>query len=272
MADWNAKTATPDGTIPDDNAGLIGADSQSATTPSWYSFGTIKAWIKSWIVKADVGLGNVSNNAQFAIANNLSEGTPATMRANLGNNQPVRMNYISGNWYLPDGQSPSSGINSNNLIRFVPFLPRKTVTVTDIGVSISTASAGQNLQLAIYAGNAATGKPTGNALSNTPDISTASTGRVSGTLGAAVTLTAGNLYFVAINMSDATAQVNSQSLSIQNYYATDIGDASLSTLWPVSTSPQSGFSLSRTYASGWLDVTASSFTVAQAFAYAYKVS
>lgn len=50
MADWNAKIATPDASIPDDNAGLIGADSQSAATPSWYSFGSVWGWIVSKIL------------------------------------------------------------------------------------------------------------------------------------------------------------------------------------------------------------------------------
>lgn len=49
------------------------------------TFAAVKTWIKSWIAKADVGLSNVSNNAQLTIANNLSDVASAdSSRVNLG--------------------------------------------------------------------------------------------------------------------------------------------------------------------------------------------
>jgi len=37
------------------------------------TFAAIKTWIKAWIVKADVGLGNVANSLQLVAASNLSD-------------------------------------------------------------------------------------------------------------------------------------------------------------------------------------------------------
>lgn len=62
MADFNAKTATPDTDGPaDDNSVLFGADSQSAATPKIYTFAGIKAWIKTFLgigdyIESDVGV------------------------------------------------------------------------------------------------------------------------------------------------------------------------------------------------------------------------
>jgi hypothetical protein len=64
---------------------LFGSPDQSAGTPKPYSFAGIKLWVKSWIAKGDVGLGNVTNAAQLTVANNLSDlANAATARSNLG--------------------------------------------------------------------------------------------------------------------------------------------------------------------------------------------
>lgn len=50
MADFNAKTATPDTDGPgSDSSILFGADSQADVAPKVYSFGGIKAWVKGFL-------------------------------------------------------------------------------------------------------------------------------------------------------------------------------------------------------------------------------
>lgn len=84
MADYDLKSITPAASIAADTEMVFGAADQTSGTPKPYQFSVIKTWIKSWIVKADVGLGNVSNALQLVAANNLSDlANVATAKSNL---------------------------------------------------------------------------------------------------------------------------------------------------------------------------------------------
>lgn len=201
MADVNLKAATADTDGPSaDTEMLFGAADQSSATPKPYTYAGIKTWIKSWIVKGDVGLGNIAN----------------------------RRGYLSSTWIAPDGQIVGSGFTSNTQTRLVPFYIRAACTITDLAVNITTLSAGQNLQLALYASDATSGKPIGAALGTTPSVSTTSAGRVSGTLASPVAISTPGLYWLAIQISDAVAAVAGTTTSV---FAAEIGDSTLGTLW-----------------------------------------
>lgn len=221
MADFNAKTATPDTSITNDDSILIGADSQSAATPSVYSFGTIKTWIKSWIAKADVGLGNVSDNLQLVASNNLSDLTDAgAARNNLAAGVPFDPDFGDSQIYLctPISSATSSGAMTANRIGMTPIYVPRTRQYTTYAV-VLTATAGTSI---IRVGLYSTVTPNGYLQPNakldegatTIDASTAtgSTGLKTVAFTANQTLKPG-WYFLA-SVSDGTPSVQRTSSAI----------------------------------------------------------
>jgi hypothetical protein len=113
--------------------------------------------------------------------------------------------YIPGNWYMAPDMSVAEGTPpSADAIQLVPLVISARVTLSTLGARIVTAEHGGNLQLALYANDPATGRPTGNAVAATGSISTASTGVVSNAIaGGNVTIEPG-LYWAGFNL-DAIA-------------------------------------------------------------------
>lgn len=62
MTEIKTKDLTPEGTIQDSHGVVVTKNPGTVQI----LFSTIKAWIKNWIVKADVGLGSVDNTADSA--------------------------------------------------------------------------------------------------------------------------------------------------------------------------------------------------------------
>lgn len=114
--------------------------------------------------------------------------------------------YISGNWYpVSEGAFALAGAGlTGGTIRAFPFLIRRSITISDLAAKVTTLHAANNFQLAIYANNPATGRPTGSQLAATGDISSANAVVVSGDIvGANVTLAPG-LYWGMANCSSNT--------------------------------------------------------------------
>lgn len=63
MADYDLKSITPKASVAADTEFLFGAADQSSGTPIPYAFSIIKTWVKAWLAKGDVGLGNVDNTS-----------------------------------------------------------------------------------------------------------------------------------------------------------------------------------------------------------------
>lgn len=166
---FDFKAATPDTSIPDDNAGVFGADSQTASTPSWYSFGTFKAWIKSWV--APGGPGYTSGRRYFFAGQIGSSVTGAPLTAGRIYLQPV---------YIP-----------------------VATTIASISANLKIAVASSNVQFAIYAQDPMVLHRPGALLGSTGSASsaTAST-NIEIALSANAVLAPG-WYFVAVN-SDIT--------------------------------------------------------------------
>jgi hypothetical protein len=122
--------------------------------------------------------------------------------------------YIVGNWYFPSfGTITTGSAPGANSIRFIPFVPVRKCTIGSLGVRITTT--GTSCQLAIYA-SGANGKPTGNALGSTGNISATSAANVTGTLQpAAVQVQPGTLYYLAVNQDNAATVY--QSLGLYYY-------------------------------------------------------
>ena len=116
--------------------------------------------------------------------------------------------YIAGRWYVPDTSgSPSGGsvMAANRIYYHLVRIPR-TITISDLGVRITTTNAG-NVKLAIYANDTTTNRPSGTPLAETASITAASVGNVSADItGANVTLQAG-LYWMAVWQDNAVSAV-----------------------------------------------------------------
>lgn len=130
------------------------------------------------------------------------------LTAALPNQMP---GYVSGLWY-PTVEVQAAGVNSTaaNYIYAYPFRIWATVTIKAVAARVTTAATSGNFQLAIYANNPATNKPTGAALISTTNMSSGSTGTVSFTLGSTVTLTPG-IYWAGTNSDNSTVVYTSPS-------------------------------------------------------------
>ncbi|MBW7967572.1 hypothetical protein [Bradyrhizobium sp. BR 10261] len=165
--------------------------------------------------------------------------------------------YIANRWYdtAQFGTiSGAPGAPGANNIRLVPFFVRSTITLNSLGLRVQTASAGGNVQAAIYANNSTTNLPTGNALCSTASMSTTSTGSVNSAVS--VQLTPG-LYWFATNCDNGTAA----------FAATNVGNCYIGWLFGsttqgtalASTQSFSGYTVGQTFGT-WPDLTSASPT------------
>jgi hypothetical protein len=139
------------------------------------------------------------------------------------------MTYVSGRWYAPpevfprDPAETFSAVGAN-LQYMIPFVANQSAAIKAIGMNVTAAVASSNCQFAIYAADATTHKPSGAPLSTTPNVSTGSAATVSGLLGSPVSLTAGTLYYLAVQFSAAVTVTPCGPHSI---LAEQVGDATL---------------------------------------------
>jgi hypothetical protein len=115
---------------------------------------------------------------------------------------------VADNWVVLGGYEILAGTFSTAVgagrIYTYPFTVPVDMTITDVGVRIQTAVAAQNTQLAIYAAGT-NGRPTGNALASTGNISIATAAFVSAALDTPVALEKGKIYWAAQNSSGTAA-------------------------------------------------------------------
>ncbi|MES2444718.1 MAG: hypothetical protein V4574_17990 [Pseudomonadota bacterium] len=169
--------------------------------------------------------------------------------------------YISGNWYLaPDIAVAAGTPPTADAIQLVPLVIKARVSLASLGVRIVTAEHGGNLQLALYANDPATGRPTSTAVAATASISTASTGPVSAAIaGGAVTLEPG-LYWAGFNLdSIAGGMVAVQVPSPESHpTAALIGTATQANLGASASDDLVSLFVAQAYGS-WPDLTAATF-------------
>lgn len=122
--------------------------------------------------------------------------------------------YVVGNWYAPSPWATVAGSAAigNGNVKFIPVIFKDKMTIDQIAVRISTGAAG-NVQVALYASDTTTKKPTGNALVTTGSGSTASVATVSISLASNYQVSPGVLYWFGVMCDNATAQFNTISLS-----------------------------------------------------------
>lgn len=164
---------------------------------------------------------------------------------------------VVGNWYIPlgcnsIGAGTAPGVNSIRL-KLVYFPVQ--ITIDTLGLNISTLGAGGNVQIAIYANNASTGRPTGTALVSTASITTASTGVVS----SAASLQLGpGFYWTATNTDSAAAVFRAETAATATFMSMYLGSATQVTDLGSSVGI-GGLSVSQTF-NTWPDLTSGSFT------------
>ncbi len=169
--------------------------------------------------------------------------------------------YIAGNFYLPMSSVVSAGTAlTANSIRCVPFFLPQPVTITHLGVRITTASAGGNLKVALYANNATTGRPTGSALASTGNIATDSVTIISAAIAeTSVTLQPG-VYWMCAWADNATVVCRAQSAA-SGTAPQLIGSTTEATINNTSTGAAFTVACAKTYGA-WPSMTSESFTEA----------
>lgn len=242
-------------------------------------FSAIKTWIKAWIVKADVGLGNVDNTSDAnkpvstaqatadALAllksdNLASVANATTARGNLGAWANLWKPYsVSGNFHWPFGYNAGSSgaIPTSNQTYLYPVIFPADVTISDLFIRISAGAAG-NWQAAIYNSHATTYKPT--TLVAKSVASTATTGSAivtaSGGLNTNPTLTAGTLYYFAFS-SDATVPTYTTASVNGNLFSVGalVGSATLANVFV--NGPTIGYAVASQALGTWADLSAATF-------------
>jgi hypothetical protein len=165
--------------------------------------------------------------------------------------------YIAGNWYVPAGYTlTSSGATpAINSIRAYPGLIRGRITISNLGSRVITNVAASNAQLAIYANNPATGRPTGVALASTASLSCAAASTISGAVS--VQLEPG-LYWFCGNVDTATLTFTVQDTSTSGIMGSTIGSATQGNAFGTGSGSLDGLSVNQTFGT-WPDLTSASF-------------
>lgn len=176
------------------------------------------------------------------------------------NNEKGLPRYLSGNYYQgsPYATVAAGAALAANTIRMVPFLIREAVTISELACRTTTLSSGGRIQLAIYAHDETTGKPTGLPLAQTGSISTTTTGVTSmAPVGGNVRLEPG-LYWWAINSDNSVAVMQAYIVgaAIMSYMV----GGTLSEVSSAATSSTIVYSVASQTFGTWGDLTGATFT------------
>jgi hypothetical protein len=174
----------------------------------------------------------------------------------------VNPGLIVGNWVVlhqdPMGLAAASAMAANT-VYYTPVVFPYAMTLSDLGAVVTAAVGASNFALAIYAANKTTGRPTGNPLAATGNISGASATTVTADItGSNVTFSAGTHWLAY--WSDAAVGLMGINFAAQITTATKIGSATAANVL-TSTRTIHGVLSSETYnASAWPDATSETFT------------
>lgn len=177
--------------------------------------------------------------------------------------------YVSGNWYhLQAGMSLAAGAALvTNTVRLIPFALKARVTLTQLGARLTTASASGNIQLAIYANNGATGRPTGNAVAATGNISTTATGPVAAAFVGGDTTIDPGIYWLAANADNSTVICQTYPTN-QVHTGWMIGSSSQSNITNTATTGTLSLSVASQTFGTWSDLTSATFSEINTLSYA----
>jgi hypothetical protein len=176
--------------------------------------------------------------------------------------------YVVGNWYMrTPGTAGAGAAITATAGRFIPFIPVQSVTISALGARVAAVGS-SNLQFAIYAGAVVAGqgwRPTGTALGTTGNVVNTSVATVQGALGSSVSLTGGQVYFLAVMCGDATCVCTTMVTGAGSTFWM-IGDATLSNVF-FSNESVTSVSTPTTFGT-WPNVTSATWTEALVNTYA----
>lgn len=150
---------------------LIGNNTGGAATPIALSPALVKALLA-------IAAGDVSGLTYFATGTNAANLTgiaPASTISDLSNASTDATLNISGGWV---STGPVGGgttiVGVANRIQLHPWTPSRNITITDIGVIVTTALAASNAKVTVYSMDATTRGP-GSLIHETGNLSCATT-------------------------------------------------------------------------------------------------
>jgi hypothetical protein len=165
--------------------------------------------------------------------------------------------YVVGDWYFAEAGTVAAGSTVvAGTARFIPFVPRQSLTVTGLAVRVTTVGT-SNVQLAVYASDPTTKRPTGSQLGATGNIANTATTAINDTT-VSVALKGGVLYWLAMNCNDSSMICASLPTG-QSFMSFLLGSATLANA--VSTAPIQGLATPLTFGT-WGDVTSATWTEA----------
>lgn len=163
---------------------------------------------------------------------------------------------VASRWYSSPGVVGVATAIAANSIRFTPFFIDQTITIDQLAAYVTTLESGKSVQLAVYANNTSTNRPTGNPLAATASLSTTSTGAVTGSV-TPVQLAPGMYWFARNSDNAGTAQ----SINASNTFSRGsalVGSATVANVVG-SAGGLLGFSFSQTFGT-WPDMTSNSIS------------
>lgn len=247
-----------DGTTITAAAGIISAVQPTGANPTATAASTAVNGVATTFMRSDgapalpVGSASVAgivkaDGSTITAAAGVLSGTPAT-----------HPGYVVGNFYLTMPGTIGTGLAiTANIAKFIPFIPEQNITISNLGVRILTIGT-TNFQLAIYASDPTTKRPTGLSLSSTASTVNTSLASLAPALGSNVSLIGGKLYWLAICQGDSTAAYSAGSVLMSGMLVT-FGSATEANVFPGSGIGLSYLSTPMTFGT-WADVTSSTWT------------
>lgn len=144
----------------------------------------------------------------------LKKVTGAQLKTLAQNGAFMSAGYIANNWYLPYGimSVGAGGALANGSIHLIPCIIPAAVTIKGLCARVTTAGS-TNIQLALYANDAATGRPTGTPIVSTGNIANTAPGVVGASGNVTSTPVSAGVYWMAVNCNDATCVLASQAIA-----------------------------------------------------------
>ena len=171
-------------------------------------------------------------------------------------------NQIAGNWYRARLNAGSNGTAPGvNLITLAPLMDiHKRLTISGFNVRMNVTAVG-NFQVALYANNPSTMRPTGSALASTASISSNTSGNITCNLSSSyqVDPTHEISYWVAMNTDAATAAWRALLSTGPSAYGSLIGSTAPGSIFVSQTGGVTGLTTPQTFGT-WPSLTGATFT------------
>lgn len=199
--------------------------------------------------------------ANLGVANAAAAQTTANAAQPAASAAPKRHpGYIVNNWYVPYAAVTAAGqAMPVNTGKFLAFMVDQDVTIQTLSARVVTVGT-TTFQLAIYAADPVTLKPTGFALGYTANISNLAAANLTANLNVNVSLQKGKLYYFASISGDVTALYIAYLTVF--FHPWLLGSTTTSLLTTSGNVPNNHYSCPVTYPAGgaWPDVSALTFT------------